>query len=105
MIKVQWSERATAELEAAFTFIGKESQSGALRIVRAIERATENLAVINSGRYGRSPGHFEKVVPRTPYIIFYEVVGQGRSRAIHILRVVHGAQNWANAPTEDTSED
>ncbi len=45
------------------------------------------------GRPGRVPGTRELVIPRTPFIVPYRLVGN----TIQILRVFHGTRRWPEA--------
>src|SRR3984893_10319060 len=42
------------------------------------------------GRPGRVPGTRELVIPKTPFIVLYRLVGN----TVQILRVFHGARRW-----------
>jgi plasmid stabilization system protein ParE len=42
---------------------------------------------------GRVPGTRELVIPRTPFIVPYRLVGN----AIHVLRIFHAARQWPEA--------
>ena len=42
------------------------------------------------GRPGRVPGTRELVIPRTPFIVPYRLVGN----AIHVLRIFDAARQW-----------
>ena len=65
--------------------------------IAAIEQGDEIQAQVSvlsdhprMGRPGRVKGTRELVVVRTPFIVAYRVKG----KAIQILRVLHGAQQW-----------
>jgi toxin ParE1/3/4 len=45
------------------------------------------------GRPGRVPGTRELVIPRTPFIVPYRLVGN----TIQVLRIFHGARRWPEA--------
>jgi len=45
------------------------------------------------GRPGRVPGTRELLIPRTPFIVPYRLVGN----TIQILRIFHGARRWPEA--------
>jgi toxin ParE1/3/4 len=45
------------------------------------------------GRPGRVPGTRELVIPNTPFIVPYRVVGN----TIQVLRILHGARPWPDA--------
>ena len=48
------------------------------------------LAEFVSGRVGRVPGTFEKIVRRQRYIILFEV----DEAVVRVLRVVHRSRYW-----------
>jgi toxin ParE1/3/4 len=43
-----------------------------------------------SGRSGRILGTREAVVPRTPYIVVYQI----SSEAVEVIEIWHGAREW-----------
>lgn len=65
--------------------------------IAAIEQGDEIQAQVSLlinhprlGRPGRVKGTRELVIVRTPFIVAYRVKG----KAVQILRVLHGAQQW-----------
>jgi toxin ParE1/3/4 len=87
-----WSPQAIADLAALRAYIEQDNPTAAQRIALRIIHNVENL-LPNSpemGRPGRVPGTRELVIPRTPFIVPYRLVGN----TIQILRVFHGARRW-----------
>jgi addiction module RelE/StbE family toxin len=60
-------------------------------MANAIRVATDRLANYpRMGRPGRVADTRELVVPRTPYIVVYEI----EDDIVRIIRVLHSAQRW-----------
>jgi toxin ParE1/3/4 len=87
-----WSPEAIADLEALRAYIAQDDPAAARRVVLHIIHNVETLLPDNPeiGRPGRVPGTRELVIPRTPFIVPYRLVG----RTIQVLRVFHGARRW-----------
>jgi len=94
-VTLVWSPEAIDDLVALRAYIEQEdpaaAQRVALHIVRNIETLLPNTPEM--GRPGRVPGTRELVVPRTPFIVPYRVIGD----TIQILRIFHGARRWPEA--------
>ena len=87
-----WSPEAIADLEALRDYIAQDDPAAAQRVALHIVRNVETL-LPNSpemGRPGRVPGTRELVIPKTPYIVPYRLVGN----TIQVLRVFHSARRW-----------
>ncbi len=85
-----WSPEAIADLVALRAHIEQDNPSAAQNVALHILHNVETL-LPNSpemGRPGRVPGTRELVIPRTPFIVPYRLVGN----TIQILRVFHGAR-------------
>ena len=87
-----WSPEAIADLAALRAYIEQDDPAAARRIALHIIRNVEMLLADSPemGRPGRVPGTRELVIPRTPYIVPYRLVGS----TIQVLRVFHGARRW-----------
>ena len=87
-----WSPEAVADLVALRAYIEQDDPAAAQRVALHIIRNIETLLPDNHemGRPGRVPGTRELVIPNTPYIVPYRVVGG----AIQVLRIFHGARRW-----------
>ncbi|HEY6344303.1 MAG TPA: type II toxin-antitoxin system RelE/ParE family toxin [Bryobacteraceae bacterium] len=60
-------------------------------LVRAIYNAPHALLTSpHRGRPGKKEGTRELVLSPLPYIVIYRIAGD----AIHIIRILHGAQKW-----------
>ena len=64
------------------------AQRVALHIVYNVETLLPNSPEM--GRPGRVPGTRELVIPKTPFIVPYRLVGT----TIQVLRIFHGARQW-----------
>ena len=87
-----WSPEAIADLVALRAYIEQDDPAAAQRVALHIIHSVETL-LPNSpgmGRPGRVSGTRELVIPRTPFILPYRLVGN----AIHILRIFHSARRW-----------
>ena len=90
-MNLEWSVFALADRDDIFDFIEADSPRSAIRVDSAIEAQTERLVDFpDSGRPGRIPGTRELIVTGLPYIVAYRVMGD----TVHILRVLHGSQQW-----------
>jgi toxin ParE1/3/4 len=86
-----WLPEAETSLNAHLDYIAEERPQAAAKQGERIAAAMKRLAIFpNSGRQGRLTGTRELVVPRTPFIVAYQV----RDDTIIILRILHGAQPW-----------
>jgi toxin ParE1/3/4 len=87
-----WSPEAIADLAALRAYIEQDNPAAAQRIALHIIHNIEMLLPDSPemGGPGRVPGTRELVIPRTPFIVPYRLVGN----AIHVLRIFHGARKW-----------
>ena len=81
--RVVWAPTARDDYLAAIRHIAKDNPDAALRVADRIEAAGNALAELATGRHGRVPGTFVKVLAGLPYILAYEIVvlpagGRGR---------------------------
>lgn len=90
-MRIKWTRRALANLEAELAHIAKDDLDAARLVAARIEESVARLEQQPGlGRAGRVPGTREVIVTRTHYIIPYRVKG----RQIEILRVFHTARPW-----------
>jgi toxin ParE1/3/4 len=90
-LKVDWSEDTLADAQAAFAYIAKDSQQNAHLVADRIEHTVSLLSETPFGKPGRVKNNYEVVVPKTPFIIAYQLT---KGKALYILRVIHGARDW-----------
>lgn len=90
-----WSPEAIADLVALRAFIEQDDAAAAQRVALHILHNVETLLSNHPGmgRPGRVPGTRELVIPKTPFIVPYRLVGD----VIQILRVYHGARRWPDS--------
>ena len=87
-----WSPEAIDDLAALRAYIAEDDPKAAQRVALHIVGSVETLLSKNPemGRAGRVSGTRELVIPKTPFIVAYRVVGG----VLQILRVYHGARRW-----------
>jgi toxin ParE1/3/4 len=87
-----WSPEAVNDLVALRAYIEQDDPKAAQRVALHIVRNIETLLPSNPemGRPGRVPGTRELVIPKTPFIVPYRIVGN----TVQILRIFHGARRW-----------
>ena len=90
-MKLVWLRQAVRSRERQLDHIAEHNPAAAARIEQIIVDAVRHLTDHpHMGRIGRVRGTRELVIPRTPFIIVYEVEGG----AIRVIRVPHAAQRW-----------
>lgn len=94
-MRLVWSDRAVAHLEAAFAHIAEDDPVAAGRVIQRVVSLCARLLTDHAeiGRPGRVDGTRELVISKTPYIVAYAVDGE----AVTILAVLHGARSWPSA--------
>jgi toxin ParE1/3/4 len=90
-----WSPEAIDDLAALRACIEQDNPTAAQRVVLHIIENVETLLPNHPemGRSGRVPGTRELVIPRTPFIVPYRLVGN----TLQILRIYHEARRWPDA--------
>jgi plasmid stabilization system protein ParE len=82
---------AANQLGNIFDRIADDNRAAADRTVRRIREAISRKADMPySARVGRVAGTREIAVIGTPYLVAYKIV----EKTIHVLAVLHGAQDW-----------
>ena len=90
-MKAIWTGKARQDLEAIWTFIALDNIDAADSQIQLIWTASVILEDFPElGRIGKVPGTRELVVPGTAYRLIYRIT----SKALQILRVMHGAREW-----------
>jgi addiction module RelE/StbE family toxin len=97
-MRLEWSSLAQTDRDAIFDYIETDSPQAAIAVDNRIQVQVESLAEFpESGRPGRVEGTRELVIHRTFYIAAYRIAGD----TVRILRVLHGAQQWPEAMSEE----
>jgi toxin ParE1/3/4 len=90
-MQLRWSEEAAEDLERITLYLFEETPQHAPDLVRAIYNAPSALLTLPyRGRPGKKEGTRELVLSPLPYLVVYRISGD----AIHIVRILHGAQKW-----------
>ena len=88
---VEWLPAAQRDFDDLVDYIAADHPSAAIAQGDEIEAQVSLLRDHpRMGRPGRVKGTRELVIVRTPFIAAYRIKG----KAIQILRVLHGAQQW-----------
>jgi toxin ParE1/3/4 len=91
-MQLVFDDQAITDLENIYAWIAEESPATARTVIDRLFSSIELLISFpRIGHVGRDPDTFEWVVPRLPYIVVYEVDGQGER--VIVTAVFHGAQN------------
>ena len=84
--QLEWTERASEDVLAVYTYIAQDNRKAAEAVVRHLISSAERVRYFpRLGRPGRRRGTRELVVTRYPYLLVYRV----RARKISIVAVVH----------------
>lgn len=99
-MKVVWSDDAEADLLDILLYVSTDDVDAAFRLVDRLEAAGNQLRDFpRRGRPGRAPGTREWAVPRTKYLLIYEV----NDDRIGVVRVMHGARQWPPVGDDDAT--
>ena len=87
---VRWTPLAAEDLEQICDYLAQDSPASARRIAQAVVEGVSSLETLpNRGRPGRVAGTRELIFAPLPFVAVYEV-----SDEVHVLRILHGAQQW-----------
>ena len=94
-MRLRFTPRALAELEAILATIAEQAPQGARRVEDRIRKAIALLVGHPMGGQQTSNPRLRRIVVRPyPYLIFYEVIGD----EVVIIAVRHGARDPATMP-------
>ena len=92
-MRVRWTTDAADDLERICDYIAETSPNSARGVARTVVDRVASLDTFpNRGRPGRVEGTRELVFAPLPFVAVYEVKDE-----VHVLRVLHGAQQWPSA--------
>ena len=90
-MELRWTVEAAADLERIADYLFQNVPERAAELVRGIYNAPVALLTFPyRGREGKKEGTRELVLSPLPYIVVYQITGE----AIHVVRILHGAQKW-----------
>lgn len=89
--QLRWTEEAATDLENITNYLFQHAPGRAADLVKEIYNAPRALLTFpKRGRKGKKEGTHELVLSPLPYIIVYQV----NDDAVHVVRILHGAQKW-----------
>jgi addiction module RelE/StbE family toxin len=94
-VQLKWTDLALADLDRIETYIAADNSL--LVAIDVVLRIIDTVDIIlpehpEAGRIGRVENTRELVIDGTPFLVIYRI-----TRAVEILRVLHGAQQWPRA--------
>lgn len=90
-MKLRWTLPAVEQLREIFDYIADDNPAAAEQMVERIRLSIrQSTRMPYAGRIGRVGGPREAIVPGTAYIVAYRILED----AIHVLAILHGAQQW-----------
>lgn len=94
-MQLKWTDLALADLDRIETYIAADNSP--LVAIDVVLRIIDTVDIIlpehpEAGRIGRVENTRELVIDGTPFLVIYRI-----TRAVEILRVLHGAQQWPPA--------
>jgi toxin ParE1/3/4 len=90
-MRIVWTELAEADLDALVMYIADESISNALAMDSRIRDRVRMLADHPElGPGGRMPNTRELILPQDRCVMVYRL----QKDMVHILRLIHGGQEW-----------
>ena len=90
-MELRWTEDAAADLEQIANYLLDHVPERAADIVEQIYNAPSGLLKFpQRGRPGKKEGTRELVLSPLPYIVVYQI----GEEIIHVVRILHGAQQW-----------
>jgi addiction module RelE/StbE family toxin len=90
-VELRWTEAAVTDLERIADYLFENAPDRAADLVRIIYTAPHALLKFPlRGRAGKKDGTRELVLAPLPYIVVYTVAGD----VIHVVRILHAAQQW-----------
>ena len=95
-MRVRFTRRAQANLDAIFRYLAAENPGAASELVHAITALIARLSEFSElGHPTQPPGRRVLTVPRAPYRVFYRIVGS----EIRILSIRHTSRRPPHVET------
>jgi toxin ParE1/3/4 len=90
-MRLRWTAAAVGDLEHIADYLFEKTPEHAARLLRTIYDRVSGLETFpHRGRPGKKQGTRELVIAPLPYVVIYQVRGE----LLHVVRILHGAQQW-----------
>ena len=91
-MRISYDDRALSDIAKIYRWIAYERPAIAGKVVWRLYASIERLTDFpDIGRPGKDPGTREWIVPKTPYLVVYEVFES--SDELRVLAIFHQAQD------------
>ncbi len=90
MNRIDWSERAVADFEAALAYIAKESPQNAQLVKDRIFNTVKHLEAFSLGTAGLKTT-LKLFIPKTSYFVIFRRSADGN---ISLLAFLHTSRDW-----------
>ncbi|CAN5123529.1 hypothetical protein BH09PSE1_BH09PSE1_24070 [soil metagenome] len=90
MKNVVWSDFAQNQYLSALAYLADRNEPAAAKFAERVRATLSSLANRPIGRPGKAEDTFEKIVPKTSYLVVYELAGD----ELRVLRLFHMSQGW-----------
>jgi toxin ParE1/3/4 len=92
---VVWSARARRDYAALLRYLAEHRPHLARGTADRIEAAAAGLGEFATGRRGRVPDTFERLLTPLPYILAYAIADRpAGGELIVVLHITHAARDW-----------
>ena len=92
MSRIDWSEQAIADFEAALVYIASDSPANAELVRGRILNTAKYLESFSLGALGPN-GTFKLYIPKTSYFVIFR---RDANDNISIRAFIHAARDWEN---------
>jgi toxin ParE1/3/4 len=75
-------------------YVAREDERAARLVGQRIIEAGDKLGIAATGHSSRVAGYYEKLVPKTSYILVYTLPARSGREYVLVVDIIHMARNW-----------